>query len=170
MINIDEEYRKIKKWLYEYNKFVVNEREDDHYHFSFWIWDKKEFKSKIIPVMLGYLKEKQLDHDCIQIGYGMNLEMTNPIVKAVMTDPFKNKLFINKMKDILDPTIYLLKFSPTEENMTAVKISTLYPIEWLDKKILYSKIIGIWITYANLIHQLEVISGRSDLSDPSKYV
>ena len=170
MNNIDDEKEKIKTWLFEYDKFVVNERQDSNYHFSFWIWDKKNQKSSIIPVVIGYLKEKQIGHDCIQIGYGMNLEMTNPIVKAVITDPFKKKMFIEKMKDIINPKYFLLKFSPTEEEMKAIKVFTLYPIEWLTKKILFSKIIEVWVTYANLLYQLEQISGRSDLSNPSKYV
>jgi hypothetical protein len=103
MADVEEEYRKIKTWLHEYNKFVVNEREDNNFHFSFWIWDKKNSTSRVMPLMLGYLKEKQKGLDCIFIGYGMSLEMNNPIVKSVLTNPLKKKMFIAKMKEIINP-------------------------------------------------------------------
>ena len=41
---IDEEHNKIKAWLYGYDEFVINERNDSNFHFSYWIWDKKILK------------------------------------------------------------------------------------------------------------------------------
>lgn len=170
MIKIDKEQEKIKTWLYGYDEFVVNEREDSNFHFSFWIWDKKNIKTSLIPLILGYLKKKQKDYDCILIGYGLDLEMKKPVVKAVLTDPFKKKMFVENMKSIIKPRNYLLKFSPTEDNIESIKISTLYPIEWLDKNILFAKIIKLWITYAIVLYELEQLSGKSDLSDPFKFI
>jgi hypothetical protein len=62
-----------------------------------------------------------------------------------------------------------MRFSSTEDNIEFIKISTLYPIEWLDKNILFIKIINLWITYAIVLYELEQLSGMSDLSDPFKY-
>jgi hypothetical protein len=39
---IAKRYDRIKTWLNEYGKLVVNEREEDNYIFSFFIWGKTE--------------------------------------------------------------------------------------------------------------------------------
>ena len=170
MPEIDELQKKIKSWLYGYDAFVVNKREDSNFHFSFWIWDKKNTKASLIPLMLGYLKKKQKNYGCILIGFGLNLEVKKPVLKTVLTDPFKKKLFVENMKNIINPLNYLMRFYPSENNIESIKIATLYPIEKLDRNILFDKIINLWITYAIVLYQLEQLSRMSGLFDPSKYI
>ena len=71
MTDKNELREKIKLWLTEKQKLVINEREDDNFYFSYWIWPtKKRAKSKLIPFLIGHLKKLQQGQDCILMGWG----------------------------------------------------------------------------------------------------
>ena len=157
---ISERRNRIKKWLLEYNKFVVNERElDKDFHFSFWIWDK-EGKKGLIPLVIGQLKEPQKQKDCIIIGWGWNLDKSNDMVKDILNDPDKTSQLVQSLKKIIDPKKYLLSFAPNEQTIDSIKVSFVYPIDWLNKQSLFNEIMMVWLQYANLVLHIELKSGR----------
>lgn len=73
MSAIAERYHRIKRWLHEYDKFVVNEREEDEgFQFSFWIWDKNG-KKGLIPMLIGHLKKSLIQKNICFLFYQMNI-------------------------------------------------------------------------------------------------
>lgn len=160
MSEIAVRYDRIKTWLNEYGKFIVNEREkDEHYHFSFWIWDKQG-KKGLIPLLIGHMKEPQKQMDCIQIGWGWNLDKSSNVVKDVINDPDKTAQLVESLKKVINPKKYLLSFVPNEQTLDSIKVSFVYPIDWLDKQSLFNEIIQTWVQYGNLVLHLELKSGR----------
>jgi len=160
MNSVSERYHRIKTWLNEYGKFVVNEREEDEgFSFSFWIWDK-EGKKGLIPLVIGQLRKPQKQKDCIAIGWGWNLDKSSDVVKDVLNDPDKTSQLVASLKKVIDPKKYLLSFLPNEQTIDSIKVTFVYPIDWLDKNSLFQEIMQTWLQYGNLILHLELKSGR----------
>jgi hypothetical protein len=158
-ISVAERYERIKKWLYEYDKFVVNEREDNNFHFSFYIWDKGG-KTAIIPIIIAYLKECQKNGQRILIGWGWELDLKSDLVRDVLNDSDKKSRFVSSLKNVIDPDIYILNFIPDERELKSIKLSRIYPIDRLNKVILFNEIIQVMLQYGNVILHLELKSGR----------
>jgi len=159
MTKITERYERIKRWLNEYGKFVVNERDDDNYRFSFFIWGKEKRKG-LIPILIGYLKKPENNQECISIGWGWNLDLQSDVVRDVLNDPDKKSRFISSVRKVIDPKKYLLYFEPNEIELKVIKVIFVYPIDWLSKEQLYNEIIQLWVQQANVILHFELKSGR----------
>jgi hypothetical protein len=53
-------------------------------------------------------------------------------VNAVIDEPERTKKFVTGLKRVINPSNYSLKFKPSEDKINTIKISRLFPIDWLD--------------------------------------
>jgi hypothetical protein len=55
----------------ENDKLVFNQRQDEQYHESYWVWPMKEGHKRgpTIPVLVGHLKQLQQGRDSILVGW-----------------------------------------------------------------------------------------------------
>lgn len=157
--SIEERYDRIKKWLTEFGVYVVNEREiDNEFHFSFWIWPKTS--GKVIPLIIGLLKQPVKGQDCILIGWGWNVDTKSDVMRDIINDPEKTTNLVNALKKVINPQKYNLKISPDEVHLEAIRVSFIYPIDRIDMESLRREITETWLQYANLLLHIELKSGR----------
>jgi hypothetical protein len=155
---IRERHDEIQKWIVDINKYDIMERQDEHFHFSFFIWPKGS--TKVIPLSINYLKEQYEGQDIIAIALGWNFDKNSDLVRDVLNDPEKTSLFVQDMRKIVDSTKCRISFQPNEQTLESVKISRLLPFESLFKELLFQEMMGVWIVYANISLHLELKSGR----------
>lgn len=112
---------RIKTWLYEDTKLVVNEREDDLYHESYWVWPKpKDGRAKVvpmIPVLVGHLKKLQQGQDCIFVGWAWTVDLKHLYVKTVMDNPILRNALVQKLKQIINNQ-FRIDFLPNDNSFT----------------------------------------------------
>jgi hypothetical protein len=158
-LTINSEYReRIRKWLFEYDKFVVNDRDDvvgENFDFSFWIWSKKG--GKAIPLIVGYLKDPK---DSILIGWGWEVDKSHDVVKDVINDPDKTLKFVQSLKMAIDSKKYRIEFIPDEKSLDGIKVNRQYRIDSLTKENLENEIFQVWLQYGFVLLSLQVASGR----------
>ena len=101
-------YFEIKNWLNEYNKFVINERIDPNYYFSFWIWPKED--QYLIPVLVGNLKEILNGRNCILVGWGWNLNLQDDTIKRAINNPIMRTNFVRELRNKKEPDDLIMNF------------------------------------------------------------
>lgn len=116
MDEIAKRYIRIKNWMMNYGKFVINEREsENNFHFSFWIWGNK--KGKIVfPLLVGYLRQQIKRKECLIIWFKIVFDTKPDVVSdAVIKNPTKRMLFVAKLKKIIESKEYRLMFFPVKK-------------------------------------------------------
>jgi hypothetical protein len=166
MTSSPEKYNRIKNWLIGYGKFVINEREDDNFHFSFLILPNKQ-EHDMIPLTVASLKGVYSGKECILVGVGWSVDKKSEVVNAVLKDPTKTRNLVSGLKQVINSRKYSLKFMPDEQNISSIRITRIYPIDWLDKDSLLKEIMNVWAQFGNILNQFQKVSG---MSNPSDYV
>ncbi len=164
MTSSPERYNIIKNWLIGYGRFVINEREDDNFHFSFLILPNKQ-EHHMIPLTVASLKGVYSGKECILIGVGWSVDKKSDVVNTVLKDPTKTKNLVSALKQVINSRKYSLKFMPDEQNISSIKITRIYPIDWLDKDLLFKEIMNVWAQFGNILNQFQKIS-----ANPSDFV
>lgn len=160
----------VKTWLNENNKFVVNNREDDRFHFSYWVWPNQKGSDKIIPFLVGHLKELQQGQDCILMAWGWTIDLKHHMVKSVMYNPQLRDALVQKLKQIINNK-FRIRFLPNDTSFSEIKVSTLVLVDQITKTILYNTITDLWLKFATVRFQYEKQYRWPPGSfDPSKYV
>ena len=119
----------------ENDKIVVNQRQDEQYHESYWVWPKKEGpKSEpAIPVLVGHLKELQQGHDCILVGWVWYVDFKNPYVKTIMENGPLRDAAVQKLKQIIN-NHFRIVFLPEDNSFSRIRVFTLLLISRMTKQ------------------------------------
>jgi hypothetical protein len=146
----------INTWLLENEKFVVNERNDDQYHESYWVWPKKSSskRRRLIPVLVGHLKEFQRGQDCVLVGWRWIVDMKQPYVKTVMNNEVMRDTVVQQLKQIIN-NHFRISFLPDDESFSTIRVFTLLLTSQLTKKKLHDSIRKSWLKYAEVLFQFE---------------
>ena len=141
-------YFEIKNWLNEYNKFVINERIDPNYYFSFWIWPKEN--QYLIPVLVGNLKESLNGRNCILVGWGWNLNLEDDIIKRVINNPIMRTNFVRELRNKIEPDDLIMNFYPEEQNFFSIKVSSIFPLDYVNKQLLFNEIVKVLVVWGKV--------------------
>src|SRR5206468_11286079 len=125
-----------QNWLLDYNKFVVKEREDPNFHFSFFIWPDSKKKS-LIPILLGLLKKPINGREIFLIGIGWDVDKKSEVVMAVINDSLRTIKLVTALKTIINPQNYNLGFLPSEQKIDTIKIARPLLIDYLNPDLLF---------------------------------
>lgn len=141
-------YFEIKNWLNEYNKFVINERIDPNYYFSFWIWPKEDHY--LIPVLVGNLKESLNGRNCILVGWGWNLNLEDDIIKRVINNHIMRTNYVRELRNKIEPDDLIMNFYQEEQNFFSIKVSSIFPLDYVNKQLLFNEIVKVLIVWGKV--------------------
>jgi hypothetical protein len=104
-------------------KMVVNKRQDEQYHESYWVWPKKggHKRGPTIPVLVGHLKQLQQGQDCILVGWVWYVDFKSPDVKTIMENASLRDAAVQKLKQIIN-NHFRIVFLPEDDSFSRIRV------------------------------------------------
>jgi hypothetical protein len=146
----------IKTWLQENEKIVVNQRQDEQYHESYWVWPKQKEPNGVsmIPVLVGHLKELQQGQDCILVGWVWNIDFKHPYVKTIMENASLRDATVEKLKQIIN-NHFRIVFLPEDSSFSRIRVITLLLVNRIAKIKLHDTLVQSWSKYTSVLSEFQ---------------
>jgi hypothetical protein len=146
----------IKTWIIENDKIVVNQRQDEQYHESYWAWPKNEGPKRelTIPILVGHLKQLQEGQDCILVGWAWNIDFKNPYIKAIMENESLRDAAVQKLKQIIN-NHFRIVFLPEDNSFSRIRVFTLLLVSRITKAKLHDTMEQSWSNFAIVLSEFE---------------
>jgi hypothetical protein len=146
----------IKTWIQENDNVVVNQRQDERYHESYWVWPKKggPKREPTIPILVGHLKQLQQGQDCILVGWVWNIDFKNAYVKTVMENAPLRDAAVQKLKQIIN-NHFRIVFLPEHNSFSRIRVFTLLLVTRVTKTKLHDTMEQSWSKFATVLSEFE---------------
>jgi hypothetical protein len=145
----------IRTWLEQNPRIVVNEREDDKFYFSYWVWpSNRKGKDRITPILIGHQKQLQQEHEWMFLGWAWKVDFKHHYVKKVMNDTKLRGGLVSKLKQIINHQ-FRIQFLPNDDNFTVIKVRVQFLVESISRELLSDTIKTLWLKYATVFLQFE---------------
>jgi hypothetical protein len=140
----------------ENDKIVVNQRQDEQYHESYWAWPKNEGPKREpkIPILVGHLKQLQEGQDCILVGWVWNIDFKNPYIKAIMENASLRDTAVQKLKQIIN-NHFRIVFLPEDNSFSRIRVFTLLLVSRITKTKLHDSMEQSWSKFAIVLSEFE---------------
>lgn len=140
----------------ENDKIVVNKRQDEQYHESYWVWPKKEGHKggPTIPVLVGHLKQLQQGQDCILVGWVWYVDFKNPYVKTIMENAPLRDAAVQKLKQIIN-NHFRIVFLPKDDSFSRIRVFTLLLVNGITKTKLHHTMKQSWSKFGTVLSEFE---------------